>query len=1259
MITRRTISTQAALPSLRTLVILSMLMALAVLVLTPRAVPGQTPGVERAPDHRILLKSRTFSPEPGLSPELVDSGGRLQHVIIQFHDIPDDRQVSALETQGVHLLDYIPNYAYYAGVSAGGIPSLETNPAVRAVVPIRPDDRLAPYLRERGIGDWVRREEGTADLIVIHFEDVPRDEVREVVSRYGGVIDEPPRSNIWTIRIDDTRLLDLAAEDVFSWIQNDHPPLEEHLDQARGVIGADVVQAAPYNLDGGGVTVAEWDGGWVDQNHDDLTGRVTIGDAGSSSANHATHVGGIMAGNGALSGGTYRGVATAAHIRSYEWPDDITELDNETTNAQTHGAILSQNSWAFNIGGYYPCEMHGDYDAWSIRYDEIVNGALGQEMVLVCSAGNEENDGDCPPYPWHQLSPPMSTAKNSICVGAIYSDTYGHTCFSSRGPTDDGRLKPDLSAPGDEANDVPGSPCLTNDMIHSTIVGDAYGDMGGTSMSAPMVSGAVALMREEFTNLGWGRVPPHTYRALLVQAADDLGNPGPDYTYGHGVLDIPEAVDLIRLNVASGEIVRIGQIADDETDIYSMSVSPNRQHLRVTLAWDDPPGTAGAAVELVDNLDVYLRDPSGTYHFAWELDPVNPANNATTGWNDLDNVEVVEVATPEPGLWQVYVWGYIIPYGVEEYTLVTPYDLVECGDVLTEDTYLEHDIACTGDGLLIGADGICLDCQGHTISGDLGSGDYGITIENRSDVTIRNCEITGFGRGISMTNAEDCTIGDNNNIHGNTSGIYLEVGSDYNLISSNWIHDNTERGIEIYDSWATFVGPSNTLENNKRSLVIADGCAHGDVVENDFVDNEFYGILIGGGPSIVGHRIAWNTFSNNQYGVRFWDTGSSNIMEFNQFDGNDCGIYMNLVSGDSLYYNEVMSSTAYGIQLTSSATDIYLQGNTFCSNPVDIYNQGAANTGNENRCTNTTNWADDGQPSDCDWDCSGCRYPEDDLTVTASTTFCPGTYTIPDLNDRGIIILGEDGLVLDGGGVHLIGDGDGEAIRGYGRDNNTIRNFRLEDYNIGISFTQSADGNLFEDNTAEGAEYGFRAWNSASNTYRRNTATGNVYGIWLGASNGHELYDNVFCENTTDIYVDGTAVGDSNRCDTAEGYADQGQAEGCDSLCTETRVAGSQIAEAAPAEFFLGPAVPNPFNPVTEIGYGVPAGAAVSRVTMKIYDATGREVTTLVDAEHGAGTFRVIWDGTDRHGHAVASGVYFYRAVWNGKSDTRRMILLK
>jgi hypothetical protein len=165
------------------------------------------------------------------------------------------------------------------------------------------------------------------------------------------------------------------------------------------------------------------------------------------------------------------------------------------------------------------------------------------------------------------------------------------------------------------------------------------------------------------------------------------------------------------------------------------------------------------------------------------------------------------------------------------------------------------------------------------------------------------------------------------------------------------------------------------------------------------------------------------------------------------------------------------------------------------------------------------------------------------------------------------------------------------------------------------------------------------------------------YAIYRGAESGFPLGDPIGY-STTPAYTDSDLPGPDEYWYkiTTTDFSGNESAPSDEASATTTGVAES---ERAPIAFFLGPAIPNPFNPVTEIGYGIPAGAIPSRVAMSVYDATGREVTTLVDADQGPGEYRVIWDGRDHKGSEVASGVYFYRLVWQGKAETRRMVLLK
>jgi len=167
---------------------------------------------------------------------------------------------------------------------------------------------------------------------------------------------------------------------------------------------------------------------------------------------------------------------------------------------------------------------------------------------------------------------------------------------------------------------------------------------------------------------------------------------------------------------------------------------------------------------------------------------------------------------------------------------------------------------------------------------------------------------------------------------------------------------------------------------------------------------------------------------------------------------------------------------------------------------------------------------------------------------------------------------------------------------------------------------------------------------------------GNAGGDWTGeiedqlGVDGNICADPCFCEP----YTGHVAVFSPCAPDQSLGCGLIGAlGVGCE--YTDAAVAAIEV----PRALYLGPAVPNPFNPVTEISYGIPPSGARSRVEMNVYDALGRRVRTLVDTDLPPGTYRAVWDGTDEKGVAVASGVYFYRLVWNGKSETRRMVLLK
>jgi predicted outer membrane repeat protein len=172
---------------------------------------------------------------------------------------------------------------------------------------------------------------------------------------------------------------------------------------------------------------------------------------------------------------------------------------------------------------------------------------------------------------------------------------------------------------------------------------------------------------------------------------------------------------------------------------------------------------------------------------------------------------------------------------------------------------------------------------------------------------------------------------------------------------------------------------------------------------------------------------------------------------------------------------------------------------------------------------------------------------------------------------------------------------------------------------------------------------------------------GNTNGDWVGsfadqaAMNDNFSADPLFCNRWDgDLHLH-----PGSPCDHATCGLIGALPVGCTpSPASLLDVAGDGAATSA-LTFHLAPNVPNPFNPATEIGYSIPAGSEASRVTLTVYNALGQRIRTLVDAEQSAGAHAAVWDGMDEGGHSAASGVYFYRITWNGRSETKRMVLLK
>jgi hypothetical protein len=358
---------------------------------------------------------------------------------------------------------------------------------------------------------------------------------------------------------------------------------------------------------------------------------------------HAMRVTSVLAGQG-LTGSPMKYCGVAPNANLYTW----SVLDREcafifpTTiirdNLPKTGMVIAQNSWSERPPLDNACEAFGAYNGICMEYDKLVRE---KNVTVVFSAGNHgcecyralcQHDG-------YELVMPPATAKNIIVVGAAGHDGSS-TLFSSRGPTADGRLVPHVAAPG------VGIFSLGDTVLISFTPAD------GTSLAAPAVSGACALLVERFQALNPSQPPPALVKAILLNNSTDIGRPGPDYEFGYGMIDVQRSCDAI-----TNSRYVMGSVAKGSESSHDITLN-GPCTLKVMLCYSDLEASSatGRQPALVTDLALELVAPNGsTIYHPLKLDPSQPELPAQPDTIPHDNVEQVVVPNAPAGSWKIRV----------------------------------------------------------------------------------------------------------------------------------------------------------------------------------------------------------------------------------------------------------------------------------------------------------------------------------------------------------------------------------------------------------------------------------------------------------------------------------------------------------------------------------------------------------------------------------------------------------------------------
>jgi hypothetical protein len=240
--------------------------------------------------------------------------------------------------------------------------------------------------------------------------------------------------------------------------------------------------------------------------------------------------------------------------------------------------------------------------------------------------------------------------------------------LSAWGPTDDGRVKPDLVT-----NGIAVYACTSNSDT-------SYSSLSGTSLSSPAAAGVGAQLLELYGHLFPAQyMRSSTLKALLIHTADDLGNPGPDYKFGWGLINAQAAAEKILLHKRNPTLLNIKEASltrntntNDQFTFQWDGINP----IKATLCYTDPPGSATSGLDdrtskLVNDLDITITAPDGTTKYnEFVLDWLNPDVPATTGDNDRDNVKQVLINLPtQQGIYTIRV-DYDNLSGTQYYSLI-------------------------------------------------------------------------------------------------------------------------------------------------------------------------------------------------------------------------------------------------------------------------------------------------------------------------------------------------------------------------------------------------------------------------------------------------------------------------------------------------------------------------------------------------------------------------------------------------------------
>ncbi|RMG74663.1 MAG: hypothetical protein D6722_02185 [Bacteroidetes bacterium] len=588
-----------------------------------------------------------FVRQPNVQPgEILD--GRIFR-LVQFDHLLLTAERRSLEAAGWEILQYIPHQAYLVRLPIQDLSQLPSR-GVHSVIKPGPQEKMAWPLQAGDYPDHAWRADRLG-IVIGYLPGVSPATVAKAVRNLGGEVeDQPNRGAQLTALLYPRQLTTVADLPFVTYMETVPPPPEPEDLRSVSLQRSNLINnqlSGGYRYDGSGVHVAVRDDGDIGP-HIDFQGRLSQQFASPGGGTHGDQVASTLGGYGNLDP-TVQGMAPGSRIYAMDY--DASFLDSTIWLHLTEDVVITNSSYSNGCNAGYTITTYV-VDDQAYTYPSLLH---------VFSAGNS-NGSNCGYYngsDFGNITGGHKVGKNVIATAALNADG-SVASFSSRGPARDGRLKPELAAMGAG--------------VRMALPDNTYGSASGTSFSAPALAGISAQLYHAYREFNTLKDPKAgLIKAIMMNTAEDLLNPGPDFETGYGLVHAGRALEVMEQEQYIEDEIEHGQ-----TRTHTITVPANATEVRVMLYWTDPPAWPLANKALINDLDLSLTPAgAGTPLLPWVLDhsPNAAALSAPAirAVDTLNNVEQVSLTNAPAGTYQITVQGSEVAEGPQEYFIVYSY----------------------------------------------------------------------------------------------------------------------------------------------------------------------------------------------------------------------------------------------------------------------------------------------------------------------------------------------------------------------------------------------------------------------------------------------------------------------------------------------------------------------------------------------------------------------------------------------------------